>query len=107
MALAQKKIIKSKRTVVLIVVLLIIGIAVLIVNGTGGFSKSLSKIIPTDNKGSSVLVMEGTDLPIYADLGSKVLDDDRLKKLELHGVFPLIPGHPGRSNPFVQAAPKQ
>lgn len=40
------------------------------------------------------------DLPIYTDLGSDILDDERLDDLVDHGE-PITPGQMGRSNPFV------
>jgi Flp pilus assembly protein CpaB len=105
MALAQKRIIKNKRTIVLAVALLLIGVVVVIAIGNGGLSWPTSKTI-TNSLTTGGLVLEGSDLPIYAELGADVLDDARLNQLELHGVFPLTPGQPGRSSPFVQAAPK-
>lgn len=107
MALVQKKFTNNKRTMILIVILLVLGLATLVVTGTGGLSWPFSKDTTGDNLSTGNVILEGSDLPVYNDLGAKVLDDARLDNLELHGAFPLIPGHPGRSNPFVQVAPEQ
>ena len=90
----------------MLLVLLIVGVVVVLLMGKGGIAWPFSKTSTTANPSSGGLVLGGSDLPVYSDLGVKVLSDPRLENLELHGVFPLTPGVPGRSNPFVQAAPQ-
>jgi hypothetical protein len=112
MALVQKVSTNKKRTRLLVAVFLVAGVvaALMLYIGLqdptlrkqkylGIFKKAINVELTPANLG-----LEDSDLPVFDDLGTKVFDDERLTKLELHGVFPLAPGHPGRSNPFTQVA---